>query len=195
MTFLIYEHTTGNPPAWLKVWGTISAVGAVLLIVVGSTLPAWGRRVGLRGPIAVWRDHRAWRRMQPLWLTLTREIDNIALPERGDTDLSYRLYRRRVEMLDGILALQPFRDGTVEQLARKDYLSRGLAGDHLDAAVEATALSHALKARRAGAAPDTAAATSCNAGRREDVAWLARVSQQFARLWDGEWGNSSRSSR
>jgi hypothetical protein len=186
MAFLVIRRTTGTTPDWLDVWGKISVITAVLLIVIGSVVPAWGRRVGLRGPVAAWREHRAWRQMQPLWEALIHEFA-VELPgsTSDDAQLSYRLYRRRVEILDGILALRPYRDATAEQQTREENRRRGLTGVDLEAAVEAATLAHALKAHQAGAAivdaPSRIAADEGATG--EDAAWLARVSRHFAEIY------------
>ncbi|MFG2059412.1 MAB_1171c family putative transporter [Micromonospora sp. NPDC048930] len=182
IVFLVVQNSTGETPAWLDVWGSVAAVGAVLLVVIGSTIPVWGRRVGLKGPLTAWREFRALRQLKPLWQALTSELPDIALREPGDERLSYRLYRRKVEILDGMLALRPYRDPEVERQVRQRWQSQVTDVDDLDARVEAAMIKHALAERRAGTPAARAAAGPIQSAVREDVAWLCTVSKEFARL-------------
>lgn len=126
---------------------TFIAVG-----LVGATVSAWGPRLGLdRG--ARWLGHyRSLQRLYPLWLPLYQIKPDIALdppPSRLADRLSwrrvsFRLYRRVVEIRDGWLLLRPAMDLRVldyaQRLAKRAALSDPQARAVIDAAVLAVAL-------------------------------------------------------
>lgn len=89
--------------------------GAIGVMLLGSTLPSWGPRVGLD---TLWRWLAAYRslvRLYPLWRDLCLALPDIALVppstplvDRLDLrDVPFRLCRRVVEIRDGLLALRP----------------------------------------------------------------------------------------
>ncbi|WP_217628167.1 DUF6545 domain-containing protein, partial [Micromonospora nigra] len=55
-----------------------------------------------------------------------------------------------VEILDGILALRPYRDPDAEQRLRAQLGEQSIEADQVDARVEAAMIEHALNARRLG---------------------------------------------
>ncbi len=63
------------------------------------------------------------------------------------THLNYRLYRRVIEIRDGLLALRSYRDPEVRIRARQCGEAAGLTGDELRAAVAAAQLKAALNAK------------------------------------------------
>jgi len=80
-------------------------------MVVGCTMPAWGPHIGIPALVIWLRRHRAHRHLYPLWRDLYQVNPEIALlrplPRLIDAlilyDLDFRLYRRVVEIRDGIL--------------------------------------------------------------------------------------------
>lgn len=80
---------------------------SVLMIIVGLTVPAAG------AALAWWRDRRAYRRLRPLWAALVEARPEIAFSPSGAVPekLRFQLYRRVIEIRDGILAVAP--DGEV----------------------------------------------------------------------------------
>ncbi|MFJ9779496.1 MAB_1171c family putative transporter [Amycolatopsis sp. NPDC101161] len=79
--------------------------GAHVLVLVGVGVPAavgWLRR------------HRQYRRLGPLWLALYRAEPEIALEPPRTTLFPTRLhlYRRVIEIRDGLLAIRPYRTGS-----------------------------------------------------------------------------------
>ncbi len=167
------------------------ALAGLTLIIVGTTLPAWGPRLR---PLALHRWFRAYiahQRLYPLWSALYRSTPEIALdPPRSRLrdaldvrDIDFRLYRRVIEIRDGRLALRPYlcpdvRAGVAPELAS----SRLDAVDEL-AAVEARAVTEALRAKRegrpgqAGVRPD---APTGSADLYGEVAWREKVARSFA---------------
>jgi hypothetical protein len=165
---------------------------AAALIVIGSTIPAWGPRIGL---LRLWRwigRHRAYRRLYPLWLALYRSSPGIALIPPSPRvvnalavrDLNFRLYRRVIEIRDGCLTLRAFQDPQVADAARNLGRDAGLSGSKLEVLVEAASLAAGLRAmptqRRAAVAPPTTIPARGGANLDTEVAWLAEVSDCFA---------------
>jgi hypothetical protein len=143
-------------------------VAALAPLLVGSTLPAWGERVGLGAALAAlgrWADaYRAYRRLYPLWRDLVRVTPEVALqaptPPALDAltwrDLRLRLYRRVIEIWDGRLALRPYLDASVAEAARRACRADGVVAQEVPYVIEAAALAAgvwAKAARRPAAAP------------------------------------------
>jgi hypothetical protein len=181
---------------------------AIAFIVIGSTMPAWGPRVGLP---ALWRwigRYRAYRRLYPLWLALCRSTPEIALIPPSSSvvdaltvrDLDFRLYRRVIEIRDGRLALRAYLDPRAADAAHDLGREAGLSGEELQVLVEATSLAAALRAkgqRRPSAAHRTFEAPGW-ADVEGEVVWLEKVASCYgdsplvpaalARLW---WEHAS----
>jgi hypothetical protein len=179
----------GAPPGDLQAVTQALLAGAAGLIVVGSTMPTWGPRIGLP---RLWRwfgRYRAFLRLRPLWLALYRSSPEIALVPPTPwvvealtvRDLDFRLYRRVIEVRDGRLMLRTYLDPRVQARARTLGRAAGLAGDRLDAAVEASSLASALRARRKLRPATSAQALGAPGGPDLDaeVAWLVQVARCF----------------
>jgi hypothetical protein len=151
---------------------------AYLLVLVGAALPALLSWLG---------RYRRYRRLGALWRDLYRADPAIALDPPTVPDvlalgrLRLRLYRRVIEIRDGLLALRPYRDPDVTAAARERATSAGLHGPHRDAAVEAAAIAAALRARAAGPPPDSADETAVTGG--EDLAGEAAFLELVARAY------------
>ena len=143
-------------------------VAALAPLLVGSTLPAWGERVGLGAALVAlgrWADaYRAYRRLYPLWRDLVRATPEVALeappPPVLDAltwrDLRLRLYRRVIEIWDGRLALRPYLDAAVADGARRACRASGVEAAEELYVVEAAALAAGVRAktdRRSAAEP------------------------------------------
>jgi hypothetical protein len=84
---------------------------------------------------------RAYQRLYCLWAALYAVDPRIALDpppsRRADLlnlrDLDFRLYRRFIEIQDGLLVLQPHMDGTVAAIARSRAERRGLPANRVEA--------------------------------------------------------------
>jgi hypothetical protein len=129
---------------------------AVLAAGCGSVMSVVGVSMPILGP----RRERlmAYWRLGPLWRDLGRAIPHVVLerPRLPIVDtwnpwrLDYRLYRRVIEIRDGMLALGPYFHpavaAEVQRLSRKD----GLSEAELAANVVAAQIGAAINDRRAG---------------------------------------------
>ncbi|MBP2329792.1 hypothetical protein JOF56_010177 [Kibdelosporangium banguiense] len=158
-------------------------LAAAILVLIGVTLPNW------RSP-DVFGACRKLLRLRPLWLALYRVNPRIALvPPRplvlellNLRDLELRLYRRVVEIRDGRLALREHIDPRVAEAARAEAAGRGLAGQKLDALVEATTLYSAMQAARAGNDPPSDPSPVAVSGGHDlagDIAFLDEVALAY----------------
>lgn len=166
--------------------------GGVGLLAVGATMPAWGPRARIPELVAWVRCYRAHQRLYGLWRDLYEAIPSIALfpppSSRLDDmltvrDLQFRLYRRVVEIRDGILALRPYCDPDAPASALKRCQAAGVDGE-TEIVVEAASLAVALDARRSGRPGDPRAApTSSVAGAdlSSEVLVLERLARCYAR--------------
>jgi hypothetical protein len=105
------------------------------------------------------------------------------------THLNYRLYRRVIEIRDGLLALRSYRDPEVRVQARRCGEAAGLTGDELRAAVAAAQLKAALTAKAQGVI--VRADSSASADDRElfelrrgndlttEAAWLGKIARAY----------------
>lgn len=164
---------------------------AVLVIVVGVTLPAWGPRLEL--PVRWIAQWRSYHRLRPLWAVLHDVFPEIALTSPSGVSGSYsrhdagmRLYRRVIEIRDGALLLRDYRDPTVAAAAEAAGRRGGLRDERLRATVEAAELAAAIEARRRNrraASPVThlPAAAVLEPDLRSESAWLVQVSDAFRR--------------
>jgi len=161
---------------------------ATLLVVVGSTLPSWGPRVGLRSGSPTGLQRQRLDRLEPLWRGLTAAVPDVVLEEagnaRGGAGVHERLYRRVIEIEDARLALRPLLDPSVVTAAARIAAERGLDGATADAAVEGASLALAIRSDRA-VTPSARSAASPSR-RREGVlelnaeaAWLGDVASSF----------------
>jgi hypothetical protein len=170
---------------------TISAVlgaATVLLICVGTTIPAWGPWLDP----STRTDYHSYRQLQPLWTALSDTFPEIAFAPSGTGKkpapqaIHEALYRQVIEIRDGMLLLRDYLDPDIEETSRKAALRAGMIGDALQATVEAAKLTAALEARRQGrrAHPGLVAAPTATpspgADLSGDVAWLKQVARAFS---------------
>jgi hypothetical protein len=182
-------------------WGTVAnveqiamptlVIWATAMFAIGTSMSFWGPRLGLRRPV-LWlmsyQDHRALR---PLWLDLYRIEPGLALDDRPSTSawsdtwvvrhLNSRVYRRFVEIRDGLLLLRPWFDPRVEEQAWHRGRAIGLVGVDLTVVVEASVVAAALAARSAGIGPTDP--PRLHLSRHHDVEaetrWLRRVATAY----------------
>ena len=132
---------------------------AHLLVLVGVGVPA----------AAGWlRRHRQYRRLGPLWLALYRAEPAIALEPPRTTLFPTRLqlYRRVIEIRDGLLVIRPYRSGSG-------------AGEQREAAE----ILAALRAREDGL-PPLSPETTVQGGQDlgSDTEYLCRVADAFREI-------------
>jgi hypothetical protein len=148
----------GDPLAGSDLPTELLVAGSIGLIVVGSTLPAWGPRVGIPALHRWAGQYRAHRRLYPLWRALVRATPEIALVPPPSAladalavrDLGFRLYRRVIEIRDGRLALRPYLHPVMPERARALCAAAGVSGEEADAVVEAAGLAAAMEAKARG---------------------------------------------
>lgn len=150
---------------------------AYVLVLAGAALPA---------SLGWWHRYRLFRRLGPLWWALYRADPAIALDRPTLPDLliirglRHRLYRRVIEIRDGLLTLHPYRDPEVAAAARAGAAGSGRDGRAVEALAEAASIAAALDARAAGAEPGPAAPeVSGGADLAADTAYLGEVSAAF----------------
>ncbi|HEV7651749.1 MAG TPA: MAB_1171c family putative transporter [Actinophytocola sp.] len=150
---------------------------AHVLVLVGATLPA----------LAGWlHRYRHYQHLGPLWRALYRAEPAIALDPPAGPDvlqvggLRLRLYRRVIEIRDGLLALHPYREGEFAAAAREHARRAGLRGQRLEAAVEAAAVAAALRSRASGDPPAAPAApVTGGVDLASDTVFLSRVARAY----------------
>jgi hypothetical protein len=150
---------------------------AHVLVLVGATLPA----------VTSWlHRYRHYQHLGPLWRALYRAEPAIALDPPAGPDvlhvggLRLRLYRRVIEIRDGLLALHPYREDDIAAAAREQARREGLRGQQLEAAVEAAAVAAALRSRASGSLPAGAAVTMAGGtDLASDTVFLSRVARAY----------------
>lgn len=164
--------------------------GSTVLIVVGSTLPAWGSGLRLERVRNWVRRYVAHRRLHPLWWALWQATPEIALasppPRIVETfrvrDLDFRLYRRVIEIQDGWLALRPYLQPHILDAAREVAQDNHVPREDLPLLVEAASLTAALRAKAQGLV-GTAETESLYETPGDDVAstvrWLVGVAYYY----------------
>mgnify|MGYP001315118169 CR=1 FL=1 len=160
--------------------------------LVGTTMPAWGPRAGIPA-LADWLGrYRSLRRLYPLWLALYRAHPEIALlPPRSPVadalnlrDVRFRLYRRVVEIRDGIVVLRPAMDPQIARYARQLCSLGAVAETEAEAVISAAAIAAALRAQALGSVPARASVAENPIGGTDlpsEVTALERVAHCFRR--------------
>jgi hypothetical protein len=160
------------------------------ILVLGVVLPS----------LAVSHKYRCflhWRALRPLWKRLNSAQPEIVLHCSGTThwrvralaDFDYRLYRRVIEIHDGILPLRPYLSATDEEAARQQAAGAGITGLELDVCVTAALLQKALARQRAGPPRHDESfslrhLTTPPGGEddlQSEVSWLRLVTRAYAR--------------
>nr|WP_253837210.1 MAB_1171c family putative transporter [Actinokineospora globicatena] len=184
---IVLAHLGLDPLRWE--WLTPAGCGsAILFIAVGLTLPSWGPR------LAVWvRSYRTYRTLYPLWVAIYRAVPHIALepPPRSaahdlvqTTELSHRLYRRVIEIRDGLLVLRSrLTSVALTQATRTGDEVRALGGD-AEGVVAASQIRAALRAPVG--TEDLSFYSPSIDSLHSEIAWLVRVSECFVGYpWPG----------
>lgn len=158
------------------------------LCFVGLTMPSWGphltNRKVRRGQL------HSYRSLHPLWFALYQAFPAIALhppvkPRDNQVavgDLDYRLYRRMIEIRDGLLVLRPYlgpqENDTGLDMTTEDSL-------HRRSAVEAQRIHRGLSAMLRDERSDSPTGMIEFPGAdtaTDELAWLVAVSRVFAQL-------------
>jgi hypothetical protein len=164
--------------------GAICAATAVLLPVVRARVVAardWRRR---------WRLHRT---LYPLWMDIARVVPHVRLHGSGRhgrlahvrdavLDMPWLLYRRVIEIQDGLLDLRFHRDPDAAPTAATLAERAGLSGAEFRAVVEAADIVCAVRAMETGATARVSdgAVPPLTQGADDLPAWLGRVARAYA---------------
>jgi hypothetical protein len=160
-------------PYWDAV--TVPAViTSTILILAGFALPSLGPElIDVRRRLA---DTRAHRTLEPLWEDLVLGNPHIALRESDRHKISYRLYRRVVEIRDGITYLAEFI--TPDAAASGSDPARTAAQQLRRAMTEKTV--HRGADYSDGFAP--LVGDNPNASVDEEIRWLCQLAKHYAQL-------------
>ena len=144
--------------------------GAGTLLAVGGALVPAGRRAR-----SVLAEYRSLLALRPLWTAMRDAFPEVILfsPRRavvemaGVDEVRLRLYRRVIEIRDGMLALRPYLCGVLPETPE----------------AEAAAIAQALRRRASGVSPSGESAGFAPVGPEmaDEVAWLSRVSKAHRR--------------
>lgn len=170
------------PPRGLVMVGLLSA--ALVLIAAGMVIPATPS--ALRW---VWAYH-SLRQLYPLWRDLHTASPEIALTRPRDalTDalptgaVPARLYRRVIEIRDGLLALRGYAPAEVYTAAATRARAAGLGDVEAQAAGWACWIGTARRAKLAGSQPAEAGQAPPVMGEsdlRGEVRWLSHVARAY----------------
>lgn len=151
-----------------------------LLIVSGVVLPTW---TVVRELIAI---HRSMRALAPLWHTMRTTFPQVILyvSERlpsADGLLAtarLRLYRRLIEIRDGMLELRQYAPPATPGEALEYLAAQGIHGRQAAVLAEACWIEVALRRKKAGTRPCQGCwpSTPGGADEHEEAKWLAEIS-------------------
>jgi hypothetical protein len=167
---------------------TVLVAGGTSLMIIGSTMPGWGSRVGIP---TIWgwiHRYRMLRELYPLWSTLCNSSPKIAMSPPPTPivdalsirDAGFRMYRRVIEIRDGLLTLRPYVDPRARNLALQLGREAGLTGLDLTAVSEAATVAVALRAKSRGhafASGDVIPAGGGGADLESEAAFLSCMSR------------------
>jgi hypothetical protein len=170
-----------SPPLDAAVAGLFSA--AIIAILVGVTLPAWGGHVGADRLYERFTAWRSCRQLRPLWHLLVTASPQIALLPHP-TPAPLRRVRLTIEILDGCALLTPWMTPAAAETAGRHADALRLGAHERAAAIEAAALATAAHRKLEGRPPATdpadgiplAPPPGSRAGTAADqVAWLEQI--------------------
>ncbi|HEV2953903.1 MAG TPA: MAB_1171c family putative transporter [Candidatus Dormibacteraeota bacterium] len=106
----------------------------IVLGVGGVTLPSWGKHLHVDSALTWWSEYRSLVRLEPLWRDIRAAFPEVVIlpPSTPIGDLSnptqvhFKLYRRVVEIRDGLLLADPARNSrqlhnpVLERIAASD---------------------------------------------------------------------------
>lgn len=164
--------------------------GGIGLMVAGSTMPSWGPLLGVDALYRAAAYYRSLQRLYPLWRVLYEAMPTIALlppvtrlAEWLDVrDLRLRLYRRVVEIRDGMVALRPYVDARTPTYARQYCEDAKLPAAEARVVVEAATLASALRGFARGR-PAMAGSGEKQPSGGLDLASEVQALEQFARCY------------
>jgi hypothetical protein len=164
----IYGMITNDSYSWQRLAPLAATIGQIL-IVVGLAGPSFSQLVtSARQRIQAYRQHR---QLEPLWTALYEGNAQIALapPQAAIGDRNYRLYRRIVEIRDGLSAIRPYltEDASTTSAARQIH--------------------SAIEQQRTAPQHDKTSGTKIigertGANRKEELNWLLDVARELQKI-------------
>jgi hypothetical protein len=161
-----------------RVQSTLLAL-TMFAFVVGLTIPTITQWPLIRHVNA----YLNYRRLYPLWQAYLQSEPGIALGETGrSVDVEMRLYRRMVEIRDGMIAVRPFGDARVRDVALHEA-QQGLHEDS-DLLAEAAWLEVARRAKLRGDTPASESSVVLTGGdtMTEELRILVRIARQWSTI-------------
>jgi len=138
---------------------------------------------GVLREVPLARQHRQMSRaLEPLWAALNNAFPDLALSTRAPS-ATRKLYRRTVEIRDGLVLLRPYYDDAVAVRASHEAAAAGETGDAAHVSVEASVVAAALRAHETGRRSERPYGLHVDAdGERwsADAARLVALAERFA---------------
>lgn len=151
--FIVARRVDADPP-WRESSGSrLLIVAGIAFVTSGLVLPSAGAAAR---DLARWpRRHRLHRRLHPLWRVVTEAVPEVVLyrPDDPSRDrlllrgLRHALYRRVIEIHDGMLRLRPYADPADIAAARSAARTAGLDEGRVQAVADAAAIASAIRRR------------------------------------------------
>jgi hypothetical protein len=181
LAYVFFRLAGGSPPQVLDAVGRGLCVTSLSMVAVGAAMPAWAKYLA-RDPSSFVRARRAYRQLQPLWSALRAAAPQIALEQRT-RNAEVRLYRRVIEIRDGILTVRAELDEHARAAVIACARRRGLDDVSVEAAIEAATLHHGMLGL-AGAPGSVVANADVIGGSNldDEVAWLSRVAKGYVHV-------------
>jgi hypothetical protein len=180
--FIYLATSTGevaaHSPSTMERWQSTLQVGCVLAFVLGLSWPGAVRWP----PVRYLRAYRAYRRLHPLWQAYIEAEPAVAFDDTGKAslrDIELRLYRRVIEIRDGMLAVRPYADGQTREVALGE--AQRLVAQDADLVGEAAWLEVARRAKLRGQSPNDASLRATAGG--ADLATETSVLTRIAKAW------------
>ncbi|MGH3955027.1 MAG: MAB_1171c family putative transporter [Mycobacterium sp.] len=164
----IYGMITNDSFSWQRLAPLAATIGQIL-IVIGLAGPSFSQlAASARQRIQAYMWHR---QLEPLWTALYEGNTQIALapPQAAIGDHNYRLYRRIVEIRDGLSAIRP-------------YLS-----ENTSTTSAAHQIHSAIEQQRTAPQADKTSGTKIigeriGANRKEELSWLLDVARELRKI-------------
>ncbi|TDZ97520.1 MAB_1171c family putative transporter [Mycobacteroides salmoniphilum] len=164
----IYGMITNDSFSWQRLAPLAATIGQIL-IVIGLAGPSFSQLASsARQRIQAYLWHR---QLEPLWTALYEGNTQIALapPQAAIGDHNYRLYRRIVEIRDGLSAIRP-------------YLS-----ENTSTTSAAHQIHSAIEQQRTAPQADKTSGTKIigeriGANRKEELSWLLDVARELRKI-------------
>jgi hypothetical protein len=164
--------------------GVTAPALAVLLIIVGLTMPVVAWKIG-QLQRSRW-ERRAIDDLAPLWNAIVAAVPQVVLSAEDDSlATDYQLHRRVIEISDGVLSSNGYRSMLAEERARREIpLDAPQRAARIEAAVLLDALEGCLagRAEELEPAPVASGTLDRDGDLRAEVEWLRSVSQALSSL-------------